>query len=60
MAPVVDGPGGFLPEMPQKLRESGNFMKGPIISGFLKDDGSFYTIGCESATKLLLLLLKFI
>ena len=43
-APIVDGEGGFLPKTPDKLRESGNFVKGPLITGVCRDDGSFYTL----------------
>ncbi len=44
MAPVVDGPGGILPEMPLDLREAGNFNHNPMLSGITKDDGSLYVI----------------
>ncbi len=47
MAPVVDGPGGLLPEMPTPLREAGNFNHNPMLSGITKDDGSLYAVVCE-------------
>jgi len=43
--PVVDGPGGFIPDMPYLLRERGEFNQDiKLMSGFLSDDGSFYTV----------------
>lgn len=43
-APIVDGPGGFLPDYPSNLREAGNFVKGPLMTGICRDDGSLYTL----------------
>jgi carboxylesterase type B len=43
-APIVDGPGGFLPDYPTVIRESGNFVQGPLITGICRDDGSLYTL----------------
>jgi len=43
-APIVDGNGGFIPDIPAKLREEAtaeSFV--PIISGICRDDGSLYT-----------------
>ena len=51
MVPVVDGPGGFLPEMPVDMRKSGSVMNGPIISGINEEDGSLGAAFCESDTK---------
>jgi hypothetical protein len=45
-APIVDGPGGFLPEEPQVIRESGNYNQGNIITGICRDDGALYTAAC--------------
>jgi len=50
MAPVVDGV--FLPDRPRKLRESGNLMKGPIITGMTDSDGSLYTAAMIPASLL--------
>jgi len=43
-APIVDGPGGFMPDMPLKLREELGAGSVPIIAGHCKDDGSLYTL----------------
>jgi len=43
-APIVDGPGGFLPEHPMKLREELGENSVPVIAGHCSDDGSLYTI----------------
>ncbi len=47
MVPVVDGPGGFLPAMPGDIRESGEFFKGPIITGFNRNEGTLGLLLCE-------------
>ena len=39
--PVVDGPGGLLPEHPVQIRESQDFLKVPIIAGVTKDEGAY-------------------
>jgi len=43
-APIIDGPGGFLPDSPLKLREELGDASVPVIAGHCKDDGSLYTI----------------
>ena len=43
-APIVDGPGGFLPDSPKNIRESGEFVQGPLITGICRDDASLYTL----------------
>ena len=44
-APVVDGPGGFIPDYPHLLRESGDFDENiNIMSGYNSEDGSLYTV----------------
>jgi len=43
-APIIDGPGGFMPDFPLKLREELKEDSLPIISGLCKDDGSLFTI----------------
>jgi len=43
-APIVDGPGGFIPKIPLVMREEmapSSYV--PIISGICRDDGSLYT-----------------
>ena len=47
MAPVVDGPGGFLPQEPHELRASGDVLSGPIMSGICREDGSIFATLCE-------------
>ena len=44
MAPVIDGPGGFIPDHPIYLREQGLINKVPIMTGFNREDGSLYTL----------------
>lgn len=47
-APIVDGPGGFMPDIPLRLRETMSPSRYvPIISGICRDDGSLYTAFCE-------------
>jgi len=41
---IVDGPGGFLPEHPFKLRQELGEDSVPVIAGHCSDDGSLYTI----------------
>jgi len=43
-APIVDGPGGFLPDNPLTLRENLGQDTVPILAGHCKDDGSLYTL----------------
>ena len=42
MAPVVDGPSGFLPKIPKELRADGDIMRGPILAGINQDDGALF------------------
>jgi hypothetical protein len=44
MAPVIDGPGGFIPDFPAVLRDNEQFNKVPIMSGNTRDDGSLFTL----------------
>ena len=37
--PVVDGPGGVLPELPSKILARGSFSRIPFISGTNEDEG---------------------
>jgi carboxylesterase type B len=43
-APIVDGPGGFLPDVPLTLREQLGSNSVPVIGGHCSDDGSLYTL----------------
>ena len=43
--PVVDGPGGFIPDTPMALREQGDIMSGPILSGINHDECSTFLVG---------------
>ena len=40
-APVIDGPGGIIPDLPSKLLSQGKFSKIPFISGTNLDEGMF-------------------
>jgi carboxylesterase type B len=43
-APVVDGPGGFIPDLPLTLRENLGEDSVPLLSGINRDDGSLFTV----------------
>ena len=44
-APVIDGPGGFIPDYPYRLREEEEFAQDvQIMSGYNSEDGSLYTV----------------
>jgi carboxylesterase type B len=43
-APIVDGPGGFIPEKPLDMRRKLGDQSVPMITGICSDDGSLYTI----------------
>ena len=60
MAPVVDGPGGFLPEMPEEIRKNGNHNKVPEMIGANTEDGYlFVPLGnAEAALKMISMILK--
>ena len=42
MAPVVDGPDGFMPQKPAQQRLDGEVMQGSIMAGINKEDGSLF------------------
>ncbi|KAF5353626.1 hypothetical protein D9757_012454 [Collybiopsis confluens] len=42
-APTLDGPGGFMPELPSLLFQKGIFAKIPFISGTNMDEGTLFT-----------------
>jgi carboxylesterase type B len=42
-APIVDGPGGFIPKRPKDIKEELGSATVPLISGICRDDGSLYT-----------------
>ena len=44
MVPVVDGPGGYIPDTPQNLRESGEFKYIPEMIGYNQNDAFEYTL----------------
>ena len=46
-APVIDGPGNFLPDDPLRLREAGEYSQIPLMSGWNAEDGSLYVVACE-------------
>jgi carboxylesterase type B len=52
MAPVIDGPAGFIPDHPLVLREKGLINHVPIITGLNREDGSLYTYWRESSVSL--------
>ncbi|KAL1750914.1 Alpha/Beta hydrolase protein [Schizophyllum commune] len=41
-APVIDGPGGVVPDMPSTVYAKGEFAKIPTISGNVLDEGTFF------------------
>lgn len=43
--PVIDGPGGFIPDLPSKLMAEGHFSRIPFISGTNLDEGMFIRLG---------------
>ncbi|KAL1744407.1 Alpha/Beta hydrolase protein [Schizophyllum fasciatum] len=40
--PVLDGPGGVIPDLPSRLYARGNFAKLPTISGTVLDEGTLF------------------
>ncbi|KAF7356201.1 Carboxylic ester hydrolase [Mycena venus] len=40
--PTIDGPGGFIPELPSKLMAKGHFSRIPFISGTNLDEGTLF------------------
>lgn len=52
--PVIDGPGGFLPDHPLTQRENGDFSQVPLMSGYNSEDGSIYVIWCQYINHLIL------
>ena len=46
--PVVDGPTGFIPDIPLEMRKRGEFVDVPVMTGYLKDDGALYTLACKT------------
>ncbi len=47
MAPVVDGPGGFLPDTPYNLRQSGQFRPVPLLTGITQNEGGLFALDCK-------------
>ncbi len=52
MAPVVDGPDGFLPDSPHRLRKSGRFNPVPMLIGITRNEGTLFATNCESSVQL--------
>ncbi|KAI2631960.1 alpha/beta-hydrolase [Hypoxylon sp. NC1633] len=40
--PVIDGPGGIIPDLPIKSWEKGNVLRIPILTGFNTDEGAIF------------------
>ncbi|KIK65980.1 hypothetical protein GYMLUDRAFT_158649 [Collybiopsis luxurians FD-317 M1] len=49
-SPTIDGPGGFMPELPSLLFRKGIFAKIPFISGTNMDEGTLFTSPTENYT----------
>lgn len=43
----MDGPGGFVPDLPLTLRQNLGEDSVPLLAGICKDDGSLYTTFCK-------------
>ncbi|KAI4521186.1 alpha/beta-hydrolase [Schizophyllum commune Loenen D] len=48
-APVIDGPGAVVPDMPSTLYVKGEFAKIPTISGNVLDEGTFFIPGLNAS-----------
>ncbi|KAG6885461.1 hypothetical protein C0992_005128 [Termitomyces sp. T32_za158] len=48
-APVIDGPGGFLPDLPSRLIASGNFSAVDFVGGHCTGDGKTFASGKPSS-----------
>lgn len=53
MAPVVDGPGGFLPDTPYNLRQNGQFEPVPLLTGITRNGGAMFASVCKLRSFLL-------
>ncbi|OTB04302.1 hypothetical protein M426DRAFT_320891 [Hypoxylon sp. CI-4A] len=40
--PVIDGPGGIIPDLPIKSWEKGNFLRIPILTGYNTNEGTVF------------------
>lgn len=49
-APVVDGPGGFLPDQARTLFDEGKIAKVPYILGSNNDEGTLFVLGLTVST----------
>ncbi|KAJ7614131.1 esterase 1 [Roridomyces roridus] len=49
--PVIDGPGGIIPELPSVLFSKGQFAKLPFISGTNLDEGTIFTDPTVNSTE---------
>ena len=52
--PVVDGAGGILPQKPRDIRDTGEFLKVPMIAGVARDEGA-YLAGIKNYMRQLLI-----
>ncbi|OBZ71124.1 Lipase 2 [Grifola frondosa] len=48
--PVVDGPGGLIPELPSKLLADGHFSRLPFLTGTNLDEGTYAAPASRNAT----------
>lgn len=48
VSPVVDGPNGFLPQLPSRLITNGQFNKVDFIGGHCSNDGRTFVGGSPS------------
>ncbi|KAJ7627511.1 esterase 1 [Mycena polygramma] len=49
-APVIDGPGGLLTDLPSVLMEKGKFARIPFIAGSNLDEGTYFTTPLVNST----------
>ncbi|KAJ7643875.1 extracellular triacylglycerol lipase precursor [Roridomyces roridus] len=49
--PVIDGPGGIIPDLPSVLLQNGQFAKLPFISGTNLDEGTLFAEPTVSSTE---------
>ncbi|KAJ6552220.1 extracellular triacylglycerol lipase precursor [Mycena vulgaris] len=49
--PVIDGPGGLIPDLPSVLFERGQFARLPFIAGTNQDEGTLFTAQTINSTE---------
>ncbi|KAL5489735.1 hypothetical protein ACEPAI_4567 [Sanghuangporus weigelae] len=52
-APVIDGPGGVIPDLPSKLYAQGRFARTPFITGTCLDEGTLFIPTAMNSSELL-------